>query len=373
MDAFILDHTLRTILLGTSFLGIVSGALGCFALLRKQSLLGDAISHTALPGIAIAFLLTHTKHSLILLIGALIAGWIATLVINFIINNTTLKSDAALGIVLSVFFGFGLVLLTYIQKLPVASQSGLSTFLFGNATTLLQSDVLTIFYLGLAALVLLLLFWKELKVFTFDRDFATAIGLPSVRLELLLTSLLVISIVIGLQTVGVVLMSALIIAPGAAARQWTDRFSHMIIIAAFIGSLSGVLGATTSSMLPHLPTGPTIVVFVTLCVLLSLLFAPNRGILWGKLRNIKHQKNIRAQTMLTNLLLYSESATDPYHLHDISALRAIGKSANLRTMKTLEKKGWVTNPKDNFWGLTPAGLKKALSLKQTLENTNGIT
>ncbi|HEX6913511.1 MAG TPA: metal ABC transporter permease, partial [Longimicrobium sp.] len=157
------DYTLRTVALGAAALGATSGALGSYAVLRKQSLLGDAISHAALPGIALAFLLTGSKAPLVLVLGAAVAGWLGTLLVMRIVNTTRIKEDSALGIVLSVFFGFGLVLLTYIQKRPDASQAGLDRFLFGQAATLLQRDVIMISALGGLALAIAALFWKEFK------------------------------------------------------------------------------------------------------------------------------------------------------------------------------------------------------------------
>ena len=224
------DYTFQIVMLGTSILGIVSGALGSFAVLRKQSLLGDAMSHAALPGIAIAFLITLSKSAWILLLGAAIAGWIGTILMIVIVENTTLKRDAALGIILSVFFGFGLVLLTLIQKLPIASQSGLDSFLFGSAATLLKADVVTMSVIGILTLTILILFWKEFKCLSFDPNFLRVIGYPYFKLDILLTTLIVFAIVIELQTVGVVLMSAMVIAPAAAARQWTDKLSVMVML-----------------------------------------------------------------------------------------------------------------------------------------------
>jgi manganese/zinc/iron transport system permease protein len=241
------DYTLRQVAMGAAMLGIVNGVLGSFAVLRKQSLLGDGISHAALPGIALAFLLTGSKSSLALLLGAAAAGWIGTLLIMSIVKHTRVKYDSALGLVLSVFFGFGLVLLTYIQKLPVATQAGLDKFLFGQAATLLRKDVVTIGVLGGIVLVFLLVFWKEFKLISFDPDFAFSLGFPVRILDILLTTLLVIAIVIGLQTVGVVLMSAMVVAPAAAARQWTDRLGVMVTVSGIFGALAGVSGALVSS------------------------------------------------------------------------------------------------------------------------------
>lgn len=281
----IFDYTLRTVALGSAVLGIVSGALGAYAVLRKQSLVGDTISHAALPGVALAFLLTQSKAPLVLMIGAGIAGWLATLFVLHVTSNTRIKTDSALGIALSVFFGFGLVLLTFIQRhVPTAAQAGLDKFLFGQAATLLIGDVVTMASVGAVALGLMLLFWKEFKLASFDPEFGASLGFPIRLLDVLLTTLLVVAIVIGLQTVGVVLMSAMVVAPAAAARQWTDRLGTMIGLSALFGALAGVSGAAISSVVQRLPTGPTIVLCISAIVAISLLFAPNRGLVWAALR-----------------------------------------------------------------------------------------
>ncbi|WP_287482839.1 iron chelate uptake ABC transporter family permease subunit [Caldilinea sp.] len=287
------DYTLRTVALGAAILGIVSGALGAFAVLRRQSLLGDAISHAALPGIVIAFLLTRSREPVIFLLGALAAGWAATLSIASITRTTRVKDDTALGLVLSVFFGFGLMLLTFAQKLPDARQAGLDKFLFGQAATLLQNDVIAMATVGALALGATLLFWKEFKLLTFDVDYAASLGYPVRTLDVLLTTLLVVAIVIGLQTVGVVLMSAMLVAPAAAARQWTNRLETMVGLSALFGALAGVSGALISSAVEKTPTGPVIVLCISAIVLVSLLFAPARGIAWRRLRDLKNQRRLR--------------------------------------------------------------------------------
>lgn len=363
-----ISYTLLIVSFGTVIIGITAGILGCFAVLRQQSLLGDAISHAALPGIGLAFFLTLSKHPLPLLIGALISGWLGMVLVNAIVRHTIISPDAALGIILSVFFGFGLLVLTAIQKIPTASQAGLTNFLFGSASTLLIEDVIIMSIISLIVLCIVWLFWKEFKVITFDPAFSQSTGVPVNRLELLLTSLIVITIVIGLQTVGVVLMSALIIAPASAARQWTNRLGYMIILSAFFGAISGLTGAIASSLVANLPTGPVIVLIISLIVFVSILFAPNRGIIFTMVRSARSRHNIRSQTMLTNLLLFSESETDPYYPHDIAALTAIGRGPARRALQTLKKQGYVVNPRDDQWGLTPEGLKHAkhiLSIHQS--------
>ncbi len=282
-----LDYTLRNVALGALALGVSAGTLGAFAVLRRQSLLGDAVSHAALPGIVLAFIVTGTKETLPLVVGAALAGWLGTLLVSAVVRNTRIPDDSALGLVLSVFFGFGLVLLTYVQRLPDAAQAGLTTFLFGQAATMLARDVVVIASLGGAAVLLVALFWKQFKLVSFDPDFAATIGIRVRLMDVLLTTLLVVAIVIGLQTVGVVLMSALVVAPAAAARQWTDSLSRMVVLSAAFGALSGVGGAVTSAATVGLPTGPTIVLVATVIVAVSLLFAPRRGIVrtWWRRRS----------------------------------------------------------------------------------------
>ena len=288
------DYTFMIVAIGASLLGAVSGALGTYAVLRRQSLLGDAISHAALPGIAIAFLLTGSKTSLILVLGAAIAGWLGTLLIMSIVRMTRIKYDSALGIVLSTFFGFGLVLHTLIQRTGNANQAGLDTFLFGQAATILERDVFTIGILGGIAILITLIFWKELKLLVFDEGFAASLGFSTRALDILLTSLLVIAIVLGLQAVGAVLMSAMLVAPAVAARQWTDRFSVMMLLAAFFGTLAGVSGTIISSSASRIPTGPTIVLCATVVVGFSIVFAANRGLLWDWIRQRRNRQGLNA-------------------------------------------------------------------------------
>ncbi len=288
------DYTIRTVALGAAVLGIVSGTLGCYAVLRRQALLGDAMSHAALPGIALAFLFTGVRELSVLLLGAAIAGWVAALVMIAIVNTTRIKEDSVLGMVLAVFFGFGLVLLSFAQQQPTAAQAGLDTFLFGQAASLVERDVVTMAVIGAVALGLMLVLWKEFKLLSFDPDYGATIGLPIRLLDIGLTSLIVVAIVIGLQTVGVVLMSAMLIAPAAAARQWTDRLGLMMVLAGVFGALAGIIGAVISATARGLSTGPTIVLVVSAFVVVSLLFAPNRGLVWNWLLHRRNRRRLHA-------------------------------------------------------------------------------
>lgn len=274
------DYTFQTVALGSALLGLISGVLGCFAVLRKQSLLGDGVSHAALPGVVMAFILLQSKNTEVLLLGALLSGLLATFIILGIVRYSRIKFDSALALVMSVFFGLGLVLLTYVQKIPNSNQAGLNRFIFGQASTLLQKDIIIMAICGAVLLFLVGLFWKEFKLFSFDSDFAQSLGFSPKYLNLLLSFMIVLAIIIGLQTVGVILMSAMLIAPAVAARQWTKRLWVMVLLSAIFGAVSGVVGTALSSLYAKLPTGPAIVVCVSVFVLVSVLFAPGRGVIY---------------------------------------------------------------------------------------------
>jgi manganese/zinc/iron transport system permease protein len=301
-----LSFAARNVLLGATMLGALGGLLGSFALLRRQSLLGDALAHAALPGVVLAFLLTGSKAPLPLFAGALATGLLASLAILATVRWSRVKEDAAMGIVLSVFFGIGIVLLTYIQKLPSGNQSGLDKFLFGQAATLVEEDLKVMAVLGGVVLAVVLLFYKEFKLLSFDPGFGASLGLPVRTLDVLLTLLLVVVVVVGLQTVGVVLIVATLITPAAAARQWTDRLGAMILLSAGLGAASGVAGSMASATIPRLPTGPVIVLVASVALIGSLLFAPRRGILWALLQERRATDRIRRENLLRDLYLEGE-------------------------------------------------------------------
>ncbi len=334
--------------------------LGSFAVLRKQSLLGDAISHAALPGIAIAFLLTGAKNSNILLLGALISGLIGTFWIRGIIKKTHLKSDTALGLILSLFFGFGMLLLTFIQKQPNANQAGLDKYLFGQAATLLISDVWLMAIVTSACLIVLLLFWKEFKILLFDADYTKTLGFNTKFIDILITSFIVLAIVLGLQTVGVVLMSAMLLAPAAAARQWTNSLGVMVALAATFGACSGVMGTAISASQNNLSTGPVIVIVAGIFVLISFIFSPSRGLLFKQIRFIKNRRDLELHKTLAFMYNIAETHEDISHPHTIKILNNFqGYTKN--TLKKLVDKQYVTLT-GNTWSLTELGYQKAANL-----------
>ena len=274
------SYTTQMVLLGTALLGLASGIAGTFAVLRKESLIGDGLSHAALPGVVIAFLLTGIKDIEVLIAGAALSSIAAAWLITITVENSKIKFDGALATILSAFFGLGMVLLTYVQSLNNAGQAGLSKFIFGQAASILARDVYITSAAALIIIVLTALFWKELKLISFDVEYAKTLQIPVTFTLILYRALLIMTIIIGIQSVGAILISSLLIAPAVGARQWTNKLGTMCILAGFFGMISAIGGTIWSTSVQKLPTGPAIIVILSVIVLLSLIFAPNRGILW---------------------------------------------------------------------------------------------
>jgi len=342
--------------------------LGSFAVLRKQSLLGDAISHAALPGIAITFLITGVKNTNTLLLGALVSGLIGTFWIRSIVKKTHLKSDTALGLILSLFFGFGMLLLTFIQKMPNANQAGLDKYLFGQAATLVESDVWLMCFVAGISLLVLFVFWKELKVLLFDADYTRSLGFNTQFLDILITSFIVLAIVIGLQTVGVVLMSAMLLAPAAAARQWTNSLGIMVFLAAVFGAFSGVLGTAISASANNLSTGPVIVLIAAAFVILSFVFSPGRGLLFREIRYWKNRNDLQLFKTLAFMQNIAKTHEDISHPHSIKILNNF-QGYTRRSLKKLESRSYIT-VEGSMWSMTQKGFDKAANLYNQQENSD---
>lgn len=289
------SYTTQMVLLGTALLGLASGIAGTFAVLRKESLIGDGLSHAALPGVVIAFLLTGIKDIEVLIIGAALSSITAAWLITITVENSKIKFDGALATILSAFFGLGMVLLTYVQSLNNAGQAGLSKFIFGQAATILARDVYITSAAALIIIVLTALFWKELKLISFDVEYAKTLQIPVTFTLILYRSLLIMTIIIGIQSVGAILISSLLIAPAVGARQWTNKLGTMCILAGFFGMVSAIGGTIWSTSVQKLPTGPAIIVILSVIVLLSLIFAPNRGILWQYRKNKQSKRALLSE------------------------------------------------------------------------------
>ncbi len=354
------DYTARTILLGAASLGVVSGVVGSYAVLRRQSLMGDVMSHAALPGIVVAFLVVGAKERIAIFLGAAVSAALAAAAIGLVTSNSRIKTDSAMGIALSVFFGLGLVLLTYAQHAPDANQAGLDKFLFGQAEALVERDVVVIALTGLFALSVVGAFWKELKLLCFDPDFGGTMGFSPKLLDALVTAVMVSAIVIGLQTVGVVLMSSMLIAPAVAARQWTSGMGGMVAASALVAAVSGVAGVAASAGLENVPTGPAVVVCASSVALFSVLFSPE-GFFTRRLRDSRSRREIRKDYVLGALHRLALEHGDPRYAHS-EKLLSLGSDGGFdvrKSLSRLEDSGQVERAGEGDWRLTPAGVRAA--------------
>ncbi len=281
----IFAYNTQVVLLGTMLLGIAAGITGTFLMLRGRSLAGDVIGHAALPGVALAFLIhaglfpAATKNMPILLTGAALAAGAGMLAVLWLRSYTRLPDDAVLAIVLSTFFGFGVVLLSVVQASPSGSQAGVGDFIFGQAAAIGRSDVYLIAVIAALSIAAGSLLVKEWALMCFDEGLARVLGYPIGLLDFLLMALVVVVCVAGMQAVGLLLMVALLIIPPSAARFWSDSIRPNIWISALIGSLSATVGAIASALVPKLSTGAIIVVVAALVLLISMLFGLKHGLL----------------------------------------------------------------------------------------------
>jgi manganese/zinc/iron transport system permease protein len=253
------DPAIRTVAGGAALIGATAGGAGVFAVVRRSSLQGDVVSHAALPGIATAVLLSGTSPAVMLLGGA-VTGWLALMAVSAMTRFTRTTDDAALAIVLSTFFGAGLLLKSIVQRMPVAAESmGLDQFLFGQAAVMRSHDVMAIAIVGFGVLLVVIACWHRIKLVSFDPAYASSLGIRTNGWTMVLTTIIVAAAVVGLQAVGVVLMSALLVAPCIAARSCSDRF--------------GAVGTLLTVSRMNLPTGPVIVLVAAGIVVLAIGFA----------------------------------------------------------------------------------------------------
>ncbi|MGL1888071.1 MAG: metal ABC transporter permease [Reichenbachiella sp.] len=354
------DANVRYVAGGSVLLAISSALVGCFTFLKKKALVGDAVAHAVLPGVCLAFILTGTKNPIYLVIGAFITGWLSLIIIDFISNQSKIKEDTAIGLVLSVSFGIGILLLTMIQHSGNAAQTGLDSFLFGKAAALVGDDLIIFSTISFVLLFGVLLFYKELALISFDVNFAKSIGFPVKRLELVLTTLTVLAVVTGIQAVGVVLMAAMLITPAAAARFWTDKLSIMLVLAAVFGAISGISGAFISYTAPSMPTGPWIVMVISIIALLSFFIAPGKGILSRTVRQNRIKKRILVENILKLFYQLAESDHDfktSKTIHDLQSKRPIRTGALKKGLMLLSRQGFLSAHNDS-WKLTTEGKNK---------------
>ena len=358
------DVNIRYVALGTVLLGASSALVGCFTFLRKKALVGDTIAHSILPGICLSFIIFKTKDPLMLLLGAMVSGWLSVYVVDYISANSKIKPDTAIGLTLSVFFGVGVLLLTHIQHSGNAAQAGLDKFLFGKAASLVQNDVITFGIVSVVLIATIIVFFKQFSLISFDVQFAKSIGLPVRTFEIILSIITVLAVAIGIQTVGVVLMAAMLITPAAAARFWTDKLKVMIVIAAIIGGISGIVGAFISFTAPSMPTGPWIVVVLSFIAIGSMLVAPKNGAISKIRKQKKNQRKILEDNILKLLYKLGEKENEFFKNRSISTLqnyREIPEKKFLKGLNILKKKNLVALVND-LWVLTEKGKKAGMRI-----------
>jgi manganese/zinc/iron transport system permease protein len=360
------DPAVRYALIGSMLLGITCGLLGSFIVVRKMALVGDALSHAVLPGVAIGFLWNMSKDPLAIFIGATIAGLLGTVVVRLITQTTHLKDDTALGLVLATFFGVGICLLTMIQRLPTGNKSGINNFLFGQAAAMGPGDIKLMAVVTVLSIVVITVFYKEFLVTSFDSAFASAAGFPAHLIHYGLMLLLAFAIVIALQAVGVVLVSAMLITPAAAAYLLTDRMSRMLCLAAIFGLMAGALGAFLSFLGPKFPTGPFMVLGATAVFTAAFLFGPKHGVVNRWLRQRSRAARIQRENTLKSIFHVLETRQakgEGVSLRELAERRretveeAARQAAELRQhdLATLHEEG-------NLIFLTPAGWQLACAI-----------
>ncbi|HYF03987.1 MAG TPA: iron chelate uptake ABC transporter family permease subunit [Patescibacteria group bacterium] len=355
-----MDPNFRYSVLGAMLLGAGAAAIGCFAFLKKQSLVGDAVAHAVLPGICVGFLLAGTKSTLALFAGALVTGWLSLEAIRIIRQRTRLKEDAAIAIVLSVFFGAGILLLTMIQHSDNAQQAGLDKFLFGKAASLVEEDVQIFAVMTAIIFVLLYLFYKEFKIAAFDPQFSKSIGLPMRLIDFLQMALIVVAVVAGIQAVGVVLMAAMLITPAATARYWTNSLPKMIGLAVSMGVVAAVAGVAFSTVAPKIPTGPSIVLAATFLFAASLVLAPERGVMARAARHRRNYIRMQDENVLKTLYHLGEESGDflkSWTEKEILARRKMPPVFLKNSLRRLRRQGFLKESA-GAWTLTPEGKRR---------------
>ena len=321
-------HNAAVVAVGAALLGFSAGAAGTFLFLRKRALVSDAVAHATLPGVGLAFLAMVAFGGAGRDLAGLLAGSAATavaglLAADWIVRHTRLGEDAAIGAVLSAFFGVGVVLLTVIQSMTHGRQAGLQSFLLGSTAGMLFEDAVVVAVGGALTVLAVAVLRRPMTLVAFDETYAAATGVSVRRTDLAITGLATAVTVIGLKIVGLVLIVALLIVPAVTARFWTERAERMIWISGGLGALSGFVGAVLSASAPAVPTGPIIVIVAFALFVLSLLFAPALGLVAALLRHRRFRRRLHLRQGLLAL-----ARGEP--IHDRLTLRTLRRAGCLR-------------------------------------------
>lgn len=365
-DAFLLtDWNARWVTLGVVALGVLGGVVGSFLVLRKRALLADAVSHATLPGVAGGFLLLtafgQPRALPVLLLGAATTGLAGAFSVSWLKKHTKLKDDAATACVLGVFYGLGAALLGMVADLPGSGQAGLERFIYGQAAAMKMGEALTLLGLALPMLLGALLFFKELRLASFDPGFAAAQGWPVAKIDAVLMALATGVVVLGLPAVGLILVVAMLLIPAAAARFWTDRLGVMVALAGAFGGLAGYFGAAFSGLSENLPTGPTTVLCASTLFGVGLLFSPKRGLLAVWTRRLRMEKRVARQHLLRAAFELAHGSLHPLAKADLLTARSWSARSLEAQLARAAKDGLLTLAPDTV-ALTAAGLSEAARL-----------
>lgn len=339
IDLLPFSYTNSVVLIGATILGVTAGVLGAFAVLRERSLIGDALSHAALPGVAIAFMVTGAKDVGPLAVGAAFACLLGAVLMVGIERTGRIRPDAAIGVVLAGFFSLGIVLLTYLSNFNNANQAGLDKYLFGQAAGLLERDLVVMAVLCVASLAAIAIAWKPLKTTLFDAEFAGAAGLPVRTLELAMTAMLVVAVVIGIRTVGAILMVSLLIVPTVTARQLRGSLAGVLVVAALIGGAVGGSGALLAQS-GELPTGPVIVLVGFGVATAAILLAPGRGVVWRARRLLRQRRRALLESVLVDLETALHAGPPPTREELVMAGGRSASAVN-RALRDLDRAGML--------------------------------
>jgi manganese/zinc/iron transport system permease protein len=347
---------------GAVLLGITCGVLGSFIVLRRQSLLGDAIGHAVLPGVCIGFLAAGSRHPLALLAGAMVAGLASAGLISLLQRTTRLKTGECMGVVFTGFYAIGVVLLKIIEQRGGGGKAGLSKFLFGQIAGIGTADVVAMAVVAALTLGTVVLFWRILKTSSFDEGFAHALGWNVALIQHGMTVLLTAVIVVAIQAVGVVLVAAMLVTPAAAAYLWTDRLHRMVAISAVIGVVAGVGGAVVSVADEALPTGAMMVLCAAGLFAVSFLLSPRHGVLPRLARVWRRRRRTSAENLLRTMYLLMErrgGSDRRFGVSDIAGVRQEHPATVQRMARLATSLGWIERDSRDPLVLSEAGLAEA--------------
>jgi manganese/zinc/iron transport system permease protein len=368
------DPILRAPTIGSILMCLAAGIVGVIVFLRKQSLLGEALSHASYPGVIIGVIFAGALGldsryggaiSFFIITGAFVTALLGTWAIRFMVKRLKVRADSALCFVLSTFFGVGITLASQVQFVYSTLYQQIQVYLYGQAATMTDIHIYIYAILATVITVVVILLYKEIQLITFDEDYATSLGYKTKPIEVLFFVLTVLAIVVGIRSVGVVLMSAMLIAPAAAARQYTNKLYVMLILSGTFGMISGYFGNYLSAELTtyfseiypgtrfSIPTGPMIVVVAAFICVISLLFAPERGMFIRVFRVARFRYTCTCENVLK--AMWRVGPKSDVSFDDIVSYQAVSKGYLRLVLSRLTSNGWVEKSGANIYRLTHDG------------------